>query len=160
MAQGRTTTATFVYEGFGRRMNKTISGTTTQFLYDRLNPVQELSSANGVVANLMTGLRIDEYFTLTASGATSTFLSDALGSTIGLVSANNGPIATNYTYQPFGATTVNGSANSNSFEFTGPDRLDRNCALTCVLRQRLKWLSLEHSSVIGSSCQPPLVNRR
>jgi RHS repeat-associated protein len=84
-----------------------------------LNPVQELNSSNGVVANLLTGLSIDEYFTRTASGTTSTFLGDALGSTIGLVSANNGPIATNYTYQPFGATTVGGSANGNSYEFTG-----------------------------------------
>jgi RHS repeat-associated protein len=119
IAQGRTTTATFAYDAFGRRMNKTISGTTTQFLYDRLNPVQELNSSNGVVANLMTSLRIDEYFARTASGTTSTFLGDVLGSTIGLVSANNGPIATNYTYQPFGATTVGGSANGNSYEFTG-----------------------------------------
>jgi RHS repeat-associated protein len=100
-------------------MSKTIGGTATQFLYDRLNPVQELNSSNRVVANLMTGLRTDEYFTRTASGTTSTFLGDALGSTIGLVTANNGPIATNYTYQPFGATTVGGSANGNSYEFTG-----------------------------------------
>lgn len=113
------TTATFVYDAFGRRMSKTISGTATQFLYDRLNPVQELNGSNGVVANLLTGLRIDEYFTRTASGTTSTFLGDALGSTIGLVSANNGPIATNYTYQPFGVTTIGGSANGNSYEFTG-----------------------------------------
>jgi len=35
------------------------------------------------------------------------------------VTANNGPIATNYTYQPFGATTIGGSANGNSYEFTG-----------------------------------------
>ena len=70
IAQGRTTTATFVYDAFGRGMNKIISGTTTQFLYDGWNPVQELNSTNGVVANLMTGLRLDEYFTRTASGAT------------------------------------------------------------------------------------------
>lgn len=100
-------------------MSKTISGTTTQFLYDKLNPVQELNGSNGVVANLLTGLRIDEYFTRTAGGTTSTFLADALGSTIGLVSANNGPLATSDTYQPFGATTVGGAANGNSYEFTG-----------------------------------------
>jgi RHS repeat-associated protein len=119
IAQGRTTTATFAYDAFGRRMHKAISGTTTQFLYDGLNPVQELNSGNTVVANLMTGLGLDEYFSRTASGTTSTFIADALGSTIGLVSVNNGPIATNYNYQPFGAMTVVGSTNSNSYEFTG-----------------------------------------
>jgi RHS repeat-associated protein len=98
-------------------MNKTVNGTTTQFLYDGLNPVQELNSSNGVVANLLTGLRVDEYFTRTDT-ATSTFLADALGSTAGLV-GSGGTIATSYTYQPFGATTVGGSANGNSYQFTG-----------------------------------------
>jgi hypothetical protein len=69
-------------------MSKTIGGTTTQFLYDRLNPVQELNGTGGVTANLLTGLRIDEYFTRTASGSTSTLLADALGSTIGLVGSS------------------------------------------------------------------------
>jgi len=73
-----------VYDAFGRRMSKMISGTTTQFLYDGLNPVQELNSTGGVVANMLTGLRVDEYFTRTDT-ATSTFLADALGSTVGLV---------------------------------------------------------------------------
>jgi hypothetical protein len=100
-------------------MKKTIGGTVTQFLYDRLNPVQELNSSNGVVANMLTGLRVDEYFTRTASSTISTLVPDALGSTIGLVTANNGPIATNYTYQPFGATTTSGTANGNSYELTG-----------------------------------------
>jgi YD repeat-containing protein len=74
-------TASFVYDAFGRRMKKTIGSTVTQFVYDRLNPVQELNGATppGVTANLLTGLGIDEYFTRTASSATSTLLADALG---------------------------------------------------------------------------------
>jgi len=48
-------TASFVYDAFGRRMSKTIGVTTTQFLYDRLNPVQELNGAAppAVTANLL-----------------------------------------------------------------------------------------------------------
>ena len=45
-------------------------------------------------------------------------LQDALGSTIGLVGSAQA-IATSYTYQPFGATTVGGAVNGSSFEFTG-----------------------------------------
>jgi RHS repeat-associated protein len=112
-------TASFVYDALGRRMKKVVAGTTTQFLYDRVNPVQELNSSNGVVANLLTGLNTDEYFTRTASSTTSTFLTDALGSTIGLVTANNGSTTTTYTYQSFGATTIGGAANGNSYDFTG-----------------------------------------
>lgn len=119
IAQGRTTIATFVYDGFGRRMSKTTSGTTTQFLYDGLNPVQELNASDGVVANLLTGLNVDEYFTRTdSSNNVSTLLTDALDSPVGLVGSGQ-TIATNYTYQPFGATTVGGSANGSSYEFTG-----------------------------------------
>jgi hypothetical protein len=33
---------------FRPQMNKTVSGTTTQFLYEGLNPVQELNGSNGV----------------------------------------------------------------------------------------------------------------
>ncbi|MBF6570955.1 MAG: RHS repeat-associated core domain-containing protein [Candidatus Binataceae bacterium] len=90
----------------------------TQCVYDSWNPVQELDGSNAAVANLLTGLGIDERFTRTdANGATS-FLTDALGSTIGLVNAG-GAIATSYTYDPFGATTVGGSANANPYQFTG-----------------------------------------
>jgi RHS repeat-associated protein len=37
---------------------------------------------------------------------------------VGLV-GSGGSITTNYTYQPFGATTAGGSASGNSYEFTG-----------------------------------------
>ncbi len=112
-------TASFVHDAFGRRVKKVIGGTTTQFLYDGLNPVQELNGRHNpaVIANLLTGLGINEYFTRTDT-ATSTFLRDALGSTVGLVGAG-GTIATSYTYQPFGATTVSGAASGNSYRFTG-----------------------------------------
>lgn len=108
--------SSFTYDAFERRANKGIAGVSTQFVYDGLNVVQEQNSMTGV-ANLLTGLRVDEYFTRTDT-ATSTFLSDAVGSTIGMV-GSAGTIATNYTYQPFGASTIGGSGNGNSYEFTG-----------------------------------------
>ena len=91
-------------------MSKTISGTTSQYLYDGLNPVQKLNGSKRR-GGPVDGLRVDEYFTRTDT-TTSTFLTDALGSTIGLV--NTGwSIATNYTYQPFGA--VGGSFDQRQF---------------------------------------------
>ena len=109
--------ASFVYDGLGRRMSKNINGTPTQYLYDRLNPVQEIQGGSPS-ANLLTGLRLDEYFTRTdSSNNMSTLLTDGV-STIGLM----GPaqtIATSYSYQPFGATTIGGASNGNSYQFTG-----------------------------------------
>jgi YD repeat-containing protein len=112
IAQGGTTTASFQYDAFGRRSQKTIGSLSTQFLYDGLNPVQELQSGSPI-ANMMTGLRTDEFFTRTDSTETVAFLADALGSTIGLV-GSPGSIATSYMYQPFGATTAGGTSNGNT----------------------------------------------
>jgi RHS repeat-associated protein len=65
------------------------------------------------------GGRLDEYFTRTdSSNNVSSLLTDLLGSPIGLVGSAQ-TIATNYTYQPFGATTVGGAANGSSYQFTG-----------------------------------------
>ena len=111
--------ASLGYDGLGRRQAK-VTSTATQYLYDGLNPVQELNGATPPTptANLLTGLGIDEYFTRKdSSGNLSTLLTDALGSTVGLV-GSAGAIATSYTYQPFGATTASGAGNSNSYEYT------------------------------------------
>jgi RHS repeat-associated protein len=108
--------ASFVYDGVDRREQKTINGSLTEFLYDGLNPVQETSGAT-VLANLLTGLGIDEYFSLTDATGTQTFLTDALGSTVALTDAT-GTVQTTYTYEPFGATTSTG-ADPNPFQYTG-----------------------------------------
>lgn len=111
-------TASFTYDAFGRRASESMGATTTQFLYDRLNPVQEIQGGTPS-ANLLTGGRLDEYFARTdSSNNVSTLLTDRLGSTIGLVSSGQS-MATSYTYQPFGATTSTGAANGNSYQFSG-----------------------------------------
>ncbi len=110
-------TANFSYDALGRRVRKTINGTTTDVLYDRLNPVQELSGGS-VVANLLTGLGIDEYLTRTDATGTQTLLTDALGSTVALTDSA-GSVQTQYTYGPFGATTFTGAPSANPFQYTG-----------------------------------------
>ncbi|MGC1676735.1 MAG: RHS repeat-associated core domain-containing protein, partial [Candidatus Binataceae bacterium] len=109
-------TASFAYDPFGRRMSKTIGATTTSFLYDGLNPVQELQSGSPS-ANMLTGLGIDEYFQRTDASGASSYLTDALGTTLALANPAGG-LATSYTYDPFGNTTVSGSS-TNPFQFTG-----------------------------------------
>ena len=94
--------------------NLTADGTNT-YTWDARNQLGAL--AGGATANLLTGLGIDEYFTRTDACGTMAFMADALGSTVGLVNAAGG-IDTSYTYQPFGATTVNGTS-ANPYQFTG-----------------------------------------
>jgi YD repeat-containing protein len=109
--------ASFVYGPFGRRMSKTINGASTGFLYDGLNPIQELQ--NGAPsANMLTGLGIDEYFQRSDSSGASSLLTDALGSTLALADSS-GAVQTSYTYEPFGNTTASGASSANPFQFTG-----------------------------------------
>ena len=77
----------YVYDALNRRVSKSVAGNTTQFLYDGLNPVQELQSGSAS-ANLLTGLNIDEYFQRTDSAGTRDLLTDALGSTWGLADSS------------------------------------------------------------------------
>jgi RHS repeat-associated protein len=115
--------ASFAYDAFGRRRSKTVSSTTTNFLYDGLNFVQELTSGGTPTANVLTGLGIDETFTRSVSGATETLLADALGSTIALAN-ESGTVQTEYTYEPFGQTSSSGSSSANATHFTGRENDD------------------------------------
>lgn len=108
--------ASFQYDGFGRRRSRTVGGSATEYLHDELNVVQELTSG-APAANLVTGLSIDEVLTRTDSVGTRHFLPDALGSTIALADAN-AIVHTEYTYEPFGNTTAAGAPSSNAFHYT------------------------------------------
>lgn len=85
--------ASFVYDGLGRRRGKTVGGVQTGFVYDGENFVEELNGAT-VTANLVTG-GIDELFAR-KEGATASYpLTAALGSVIGLTDAS-GVVQTQY----------------------------------------------------------------
>jgi RHS repeat-associated protein len=118
---GPNLSASFVYDGVGRREKKTINGSLTEFLYDGVNPVQETAGAT-ILANILGGLGIDEPLTRTdvQAGTTSHLLSDALGSIIAATDVS-GTVQTEYSYEPFGKTTVTGMSDSNSFQYTGRD---------------------------------------
>ena len=111
--------ASFAYDGSGRREQKTVNSSLTEFLYDGINPVQETSGAT-VLANIMTGLDVDGLLNRAdvGSSSTSNLLRDALGSVIALTDSA-GAVQTEYTYEPFGKTSVTGVNNTNSAQFTG-----------------------------------------
>ena len=98
------------------RVSKTVGATTTGYLYDGANVVQELSGATPA-ANLLSG-RIDEIFLRTDGAGTRQFLTDALGSTLALTDGS-AAIQTEYAYAPFGETTASGTSTTSSYPFTG-----------------------------------------
>ncbi len=111
------TSASFQYDGLRRRESKTVGGTTTGFLYDGVNLVQELSGSTPT-ANLLTGSGIDETLTRTDAGGASTLLVDGLRSTLALADTS-GTVQTQYTFEPFGTTTASGVTTTNAMQFTG-----------------------------------------
>jgi RHS repeat-associated protein len=70
------------------------------------------------VANYLTGLSLDQPFFRTAGSSTSYYLSDALGSIVGLAD-QSGAVPTSNSYEPYGRTMVSGTASSSFFGFTG-----------------------------------------
>lgn len=107
-------TASFGYDTFGRRVQKTTGGQTTNYLYDGANVVQE--QAGGTV-NILAGGVGEVFARGDASGVTSP-LTDVLGSTLELTDAA-GNTQTSYTYEPFGKTMQTGATSSNKSQYTG-----------------------------------------
>jgi RHS repeat-associated protein len=107
----------FYYDAIGRRrsFNNTAQAS---YLYDGGNIVQQFS-AGASVATLLNGLSLDERFTSTGSTSTSTFLTDAQGSTVALTDPTGATVTTSYAYDPYGNVTASGTASTNAFQFTG-----------------------------------------
>jgi RHS repeat-associated protein len=108
--------ANFQYDPFGRRVRTTINGSTTDYLYDGANVVQEQIGGTPS-ANLLTG-GVDEVFSRMESGGTQSVLADGLGSTLALLNSA-GVTQTEYSYEPFGNTNITGAGSSNASQFTG-----------------------------------------
>jgi YD repeat-containing protein len=110
---GPSLTASFVYDGLGRRTSRTVNASSLSFLYDGVDILREGLGAGGVT--YLRGLGVDEPF---GRGTNEFYLTDALGSTVALTNAN-GNLRTTYSYEPFGRTQASGPASTNPFQFTG-----------------------------------------
>ena len=75
-------TASFKYDALNRRIEKTVNGRTTQYLYDGLDIIQEIEDGM-VSANYIRSLNIDEPLArLDMMGGVRFYHTDALGSVI------------------------------------------------------------------------------
>jgi RHS repeat-associated protein len=104
-------TASFTYDAMGRRTSKTVNGQKKTYLYDGSDLISETG------ADYTFGPGIDEPLER-KSGQNEYYLSDALGSVIGLADGT-GTIKTSYNYSPFGKKQTTGVNSSNPFAFTG-----------------------------------------
>jgi RHS repeat-associated protein len=109
--------ASFQYDAIGRRVQKTIGSTTTSFLYDGINHVQEQSAAGAWVATELTG-GTDEVLARMTSAGIVTPIGDAQGSTIAETNAAQ-TVTTSFAYEPYGKTSQTGTVSTNSQQYTG-----------------------------------------
>ena len=111
-------TASSKYDAWGRRIEKTINGKATQYLYDRYDIVQEIESG-AVSANYIRTGNIDEPLVrIKSDGSVRYYQTDALGSII-VLTDETGAVRTTYAYDPFGSVSVSGEASDNPFQYTG-----------------------------------------
>jgi RHS repeat-associated protein len=112
-------TASFKYDPFGRRIEKTTSSTTSIYAYsDNGNLIEETNAAGGVVARYSQGLNIDEPLAMLRSSTTSYYEADGLGAVTSL-SNTAGALAQTYTFDSFGNTTASSGSLVNPFQYTG-----------------------------------------
>jgi RHS repeat-associated protein len=119
---GATGAATFQYDPFGRRIQKTftVNGitSTTNYLYDGANIIEEVDDNGNQVARFSQGPGIDQPLSMTRGGVTSFYQQDGLGSVTSLSNSGGGTTDT-YTYDAFGNLTGSMESTVNPFRYTG-----------------------------------------
>ena len=94
-------TVNFKYDPFGRRVQKAFTQngttTTTDYLYDISNVLEELDNSGNALTKYTQGNRVDEPLSELRSGATSYYEQDGIGSVTSL-SNSAGALANTYVY--------------------------------------------------------------
>ena len=117
--QGGNAIASYQYDALGRRITRTESGATTNYLYDGLDAVQE---TQGSTRNpILTGLGIDERYARNDKNGRTYLITDHLGSTKALLDAN-GNVVNRYDYDPYGNVQQTGTGFSNPYQYTGREK--------------------------------------
>jgi RHS repeat-associated protein len=121
-------TTTFLYDFLGNLISQqTVSSgvnVTQKFLLDELTNVVYQTDSAGNQFSILTGRAIDQHLAVVSSGGQVNFgLTDAINGTVAHT-RENGAIAGQGSYEPFGQTTFTGA--DYPFQFTGRTRAPAN----------------------------------
>ena len=115
-------TVNFMYDPFGRRIQKAFAQngttTTTDYLYDGANILETMNLTGTVLARYVDSLSIDEPLSEIVSGTTSYYEQDRLGS-VSSLSNPAGALANTYTYDSYGKLLASSGTLANPFQYTG-----------------------------------------
>ena len=118
------------YDSKNRVVERTVNGTSTYYIYDGWDLIEERDSSGTVLATYVHGVRQDELLSRTSPAGTIYYHHNALGSVTDLTNAS-GVVVEKYQYDAYGKPTItDGSGNplaatayGNRFLFTGREYL-------------------------------------
>ena len=125
-------TASYIYNGDGIRVARTVNDMTTAYLQDQAAglPVVLRETTEGVTVDYVYGI---DLIALMDDITTSYYHIDGLGSTR-LLTDNTGTVTDRYSYDAFGTARIHTGVSEQSFTFTG-EQTDPECGLV-YLRAR------------------------
>ncbi|NIP27199.1 MAG: hypothetical protein GWN67_28365, partial [Phycisphaerae bacterium] len=110
--------AVYKYDYRGRRISKTVGGTTTKYCYDDDQVIAEYDGNNNLLRKFVYGPGIDEPICMIVPGVgTYYYHFDGLGSIIALYNSS-GNMVESYSYDVFGDPNTTSSL-GNPYKFTG-----------------------------------------
>jgi RHS repeat-associated protein len=113
--QGPGVEATFEYDALDRRVARTVNGDRSDYIYDGLQAIGELT--NGRMIGLLTSLGIDEAIARYSQAGGRYYLTDALNTVVAQSGADRS-IQNSYLYSVWGETASSGPDGSNPIQYT------------------------------------------
>jgi RHS repeat-associated protein len=108
----------FKYDPMGRRIQKSSSSGTTNYVYDGANILEEVDANRALLTRYTQSLGVDEPLAILKSGTTSYYEADGLGTVTSLTNTA-GVLAKTYSYDSFGKVLGSSGTVSNPYGFTG-----------------------------------------
>ncbi|MGD9729114.1 MAG: RHS repeat-associated core domain-containing protein [Nitrospiraceae bacterium] len=136
--------ASYLYDPFGRREQKTVGGTVTKYLLDGDAVIEEYDGANARTARYVYAPGVDEPIYMERGGNRYFYHFDGNGSVSALTGVA-GAVSERYAYGPYGETTSTTSV-GNPYRYTGRE-LD---AETGLYYYRARY----YSQALGRFLQP------
>ncbi len=112
-----TTTATYAYDAFGRRIEKNVNGTVTRYLYDGWDILAEFDASGALLAKYSHGPYVDHPLVMERGGQTYYFHAAQDGS-ISHVTDAAGAVVNDYIYDAFGNRISVTETVANPYGFT------------------------------------------
>jgi RHS repeat-associated protein len=110
--------ANYIYDAFGRRIEKSVGADTRRYVYDRQALVLEYDGTNQLLAQYSHGERIDQPLSMRRNGVSYFYHPDHQSSVVALTDPT-GQVVNAYEYDSYGNRLVALEAVENPFEYTG-----------------------------------------